>query len=321
MILETARPPEASHFDSSYALPDARTLSSLLSLRCEKDDAEELMEMYRLVCSKLSGERCAWCSGTLDESSSAGLFDGHTLAIPSTVPKVLVPQCGHPIHTLCFGSQLLPDQRCGGMRGHCRRCGYSYAWSSIDVDPIVSAFCLLFGSYVDKRASEMHAEGEIFRSAIDSMVEICHGFSQELCGLVAPASAWTMLVKRHAFECHPDAINVINECVLNILAPLEDPELCSEVPKEPQGPLVHTAVVGPEDRHDSDEALSDASSGLIEERKHLTEVFLPDEDAASDLETECAEHIQAGNGEGLSPVDSPIDDLPPLSLPPAAISE
>merc|ERR1719329_1753841 len=123
-------------FDPGYELPDARTLSSLLSMRCEKDDAEELMEMYRLLCQKLQGHRCVWCADPLDEQSAAGLFDGDTLVVPTNIPKVLVPQCGHPIHTLCFGSQLLPDSQSGGARGHCRRCGLSYAWTSIDIDPM-----------------------------------------------------------------------------------------------------------------------------------------------------------------------------------------
>lgn len=320
MMLETARPPEASEFDLSYELPDARTLSSLLLLRCEKDDAEELMEMYRLVCQKLQGERCTWCAEPLDERSAAGLFDGSSLAVPSTVPKVLVPQCGHPVHTVCFGSQLLPHQRCGGVRGRCRRCGYPYAWTAIDLDPIVSAFCLLFGSYVDKRASEMQAEGQIVRSAILSIAEICHGFSLELGGLIAPASAWVMLTKRHAFECPPEAIDVISESVLELLAP--PPREVEELPKEPPAPLVQTAVLGPEDRPDADDSLSDASSGLREERKHLTEVFLPDVDSQSETGlsdaggTECAEGPPADD-DGFSPTES----LPPLTLPPSAISD
>lgn len=316
MMLETARPPEASQFDGSYELPDARTLSSLLSLRCEKDDAEELMEMYRLVCQKLEGERCTWCAEALDERSAAGLFDGSSLAVPSTVPKVLVPQCGHPVHTLCFGSQLLPDQRVGGVRGHCRRCGYPYAWTSIDLDPIVSAFCLLFGSYVDKRASEMHAEREIIRSAILSIAEICNNFSLELGGLISPASAWVMLTKRHDFECPEEAIHVISESVLDLLAPV--PVEAEELPKEPPAPLVQTAVVGPEDRPDADDSLSEASSGLLEERKHLTEVFLPDVDTQSEGGQSEAAGGNWSEGDAMEPF-SPTELPPPLTLPPSAI--
>merc|ERR1719486_688779 len=113
------------------------------------------------------------------------------------------------------------------------------------------------------------------RSAIISIAEICQSFSQELGGLIAPASAWVMLTKRHAFECPLDAINIISESVLDLLAP--PPLEVEELPKEPPAPLVQTAVVGPEDRLDADDSLSDASSGLREERKHLTEVFLPDD--------------------------------------------
>merc|ERR1719356_1136912 len=140
MMLETARPPEALQSDGYYELPDARTLASLLALRCEKDDAEELAEMYRLVCQKLEGERCTWCAEALDEHSAGGLFDGSALVIPATVPKVLVPQCGHAIHTLCFGSQLVPDAECDSCRGLCRRCGLPYSWTLIDIDPMVNAF-------------------------------------------------------------------------------------------------------------------------------------------------------------------------------------
>jgi len=322
MMLETARPPEASQFDCLYQLPDARTLSSLLSLRCEKDDAEELMEMYRLVCQKLEGKRCTWCAEALDEASAAGLFDGSTLVVPSTVPKILVPQCGHPVHTLCFGSQLLPDQRGCGVRGHCRQCGLSYSWTSIDVDPIVSAFCLLFGSYVDKRASEMHAEGQIVRSAIMSITEICHNFSLELGGLIAPASAWMMLTKRHAFECPPEAIDIISESVLDLLLPPPMGD-ADELPREPLGPLVNTAIIGPDDRLEDDDSLSDASSGLREERRHLTEVFLPDVDELSDAGFSEAAASDCGQSMEAPPADddgfSPTELLPPFALPPSSI--
>jgi len=310
MMLETARPPEAAQMDGSYELPDARCLASLLSLRCDKDDEEELHEMYRLVCQKLQGERCMRCAEALDEHSAAGLFDGSSLIVPSCVPKVLVPQCGHAVHTLCFASQLLPENSAGA-RGLCRRCGFSYAWTSIDIDPMVSAFCLLFGSYVDKRATEMAAEGQIARSDILRIAEICQNFSLELGGLIVPSAAWAMLSRRHAFECPPDAINVISECILDILMP--PPQTVEELPLEPDAPLGHTAVVAPEDRFD-DDSLSDMSEGFQEHRKHVTEVFLPDVDSQSDAGfseaagSECAE----GDGDGFSPIDL----LPPLALPP-----
>merc|ERR1719296_118453 len=146
MMLETARPPEADQMDGHFELPDPRTLASLMSMRCERDDVEELLEMYRLICQKLHGCICSWCSGPFDEGSSAGLFDGaDSLVFPATIPKVFVPQCGHAIHTLCLGSMLVPDRHMAGRRGHCRRCDQPYAWLSLDVDPLTNAFCLLFG--------------------------------------------------------------------------------------------------------------------------------------------------------------------------------
>mmetsp|Transcript_59301 Transcript_59301/g.94140 ORF Transcript_59301/g.94140 Transcript_59301/m.94140 type:complete len:478 (-) Transcript_59301:92-1525(-) len=314
MMLETVRPPDVLLSDGFYELPDARTLASLLALRCEKDDAEELLEMYRLVCQKLEGESCTWCGECLDERSAGGLFDGSSLTVPSTVPKVLVPHCGHAIHTLCFGSQLLPDRGRSDARGLCRRCGVSYAWTAIDVDPIVSAFCLLFGSYVDKRAQEMAAEGQIIKSAVISMAEICHSFSLELNGLVSPASAWMLLSKRHAFEAPPEAIEAIGEFVLDMLvpAPIEEPD---EQPLSAPLPLVHPAVVGPEDRPDDIDALSDASSGLIEERRHLTEVFLPDADTCSRGST------AASDDEALPQIEEQVDEPPlPMALPPLCMS-
>jgi len=318
MMLETARPPEASELDGLYELPDARTLSSLLLLRCEKDDEEELMEMYRLVCQKLQGQRCTRCAEPIDERSAAGLFDGSTLSVPSTVPKILVPCCGHAVHTLCFGSQLLPDQRCNGVRGLCRRCGVPYGWASIDVDPMVSAFCLLFGSYVDNRAQEMLAEGQIVRSEIVRIAEICQSFSLELDCLVSSAHAWMLLKKRHAFECPEEAIDVISESVLDLLMHPSPGQDADEMPRAPLGPLVRTAVVCPEDRNADDDSLSDVSSGLREERKHLTEVFLPDVDTRSDggrseaFDADCEEGQPGSEGDV-----SPRDVLPPLSLPPS----
>merc|ERR1712232_729152 len=222
MMLETARPPEAGQLDDAFELPDARTLASLLSLRCEKDETEELLEMYRLVCQKLQGVTCAWCGQPFDEFSSAGLFDGgDTLVIPAAIPKVFVPQCGHAVHTLCFGSQLIPDRDCGP-RGDCRRCGLGYAWTSIDVDPMINAFCLLFGAYVEKRARNMCEVGEVSNSVAMSVAEVCQAFSQELEGLVSPTSAWVILTKRHAFS-EPDVVEAIGDVVLRLLMPLESP--------------------------------------------------------------------------------------------------
>uniref|UniRef100_A0A7S4VGJ9 Uncharacterized protein n=1 Tax=Alexandrium monilatum TaxID=311494 RepID=A0A7S4VGJ9_9DINO len=271
MMLETARPPEATQFDRHFELPDARTLASLLSLRCEKDDEEELLEMYRLVCQKLQGVSCAWCGKPFDESSTAGLFDGgETLTIPVSVPKLFVPQCGHPIHTLCFGSQLIPDGPCG-LRGDCRRCGLAYSWTSIDFDPMINAFCLLFGGYVDKRAREMREAGEVAQSAVCSIAQVCQSFSQELGGLVSPSSAWLALVKRHSFA-EPETVEIVGEMVLRLLLPPEPHE--DEVVREQLClNAANTAVIGPEDRSDGEGSMA----GDQEQEKHLTEVFLPDE--------------------------------------------
>jgi len=266
MMLETARPPEACEVDGLFELPDARALASLLSLRCEKDDAEELLEMYRLVCQKLHGMTCTWCSQPFDECSSAGMFDGgDTLVVPATVPKVFVPQCGHAIHTLCFGSQLIPDKP-SGVRGLCRRCGLPYAWTPIDVDPMVNAFCWLFGPHVDKRAREMCAVGQVSNAAVMSIAEVCQSFSRELDGLVSPASAWISLTRRHSFS-EPESMEVLSEHILQLLR-LESP-----VP-EPPMPLVEAAVLGPEDRSDTE--ASDGGEAFKPDKEPITEVFLPD---------------------------------------------
>jgi hypothetical protein len=260
MMLETARPPEADQIDGHFELPDARTLASLLSLRCEKDDFEELHEMYRLICQKLHGEECAMCGRCFDEGSSAGLFDGaDTLVIPVTVPKVFVPQCGHAIHTLCFGEQLLPENS-DGMRGRCRFCGLPYAWTSIDVEPMVLAFCLLFGSYVDRRAQEIARVGEVIHSSIVNIARICDAFSQEVNGLISPASAWILLTKRHCFSEPPETIDIISDAVMQLIIP---PEAGESVP------LCQVGVIGPEDRSD-DESVDG------ERDEHVMEVFVPD---------------------------------------------
>lgn len=217
MMLETARPPEASQLDGLFELPDARTLASLLSLRCDRDDPEELLEMYRLVCQKLQAVTCTWCNRPFDESSSAGLFDGTDgLMIPATVPKVFVPQCGHAIHTLCFGSQLIPDDG-SSQRGCCRRCSLGYAWTSIDIEPMVNAFCLLFGPYVDKRTREMRARGELSKTVVLSLAEVCQNFAMELGGLMSAASVWQLLIRRHSFE-EPEVVEILDKEVMRFLA-------------------------------------------------------------------------------------------------------
>eukprot|EP00930_Biecheleria_cincta_P084125 TRINITY_DN73616_c0_g1_i1.p1 TRINITY_DN73616_c0_g1~~TRINITY_DN73616_c0_g1_i1.p1 ORF type:complete len:478 (+),score=99.44 TRINITY_DN73616_c0_g1_i1:134-1567(+) len=216
MMLETERPPEAAQLDGQFELPNARTLASLLSLRCEKDDGEEVLELYRLLCQKLQGSTCVWCNEPFDESTSAGLFEGEMrYVVPTTVPKVFVPQCGHAIHTLCFGSQLIPESD-QSSRGDCRRCQMPYAWSSIDVEPMVNAFCLLFSPFVDKRAQDMNADGRISQSAIISIAEVCINFSLELAGLVSASSAWLLLARRGSFK-HPDVVEIIGDEVMRLL--------------------------------------------------------------------------------------------------------
>merc|ERR1719253_1063940 len=108
------------------------------------------------------------------------------------------------------------------------------------------------------------------------MAEICQSFSAELNGLVSAASAWVALTRRHAFECPEEAINIIDESVLDLLAP--QPAREEELPREPPAPLVQTAIICPEDRPDMDEcdSASEVSETTREERKHITEVFLPD---------------------------------------------
>lgn len=219
MMLETGRPSEAATFDVDFRLPDARTLSCLLSLRCDKDDAEELRELYRLLCQKLQGLTCAHCHEPFDESTSAGFFNGESLVIPVTVPKVFVPQCGHAIHTLCLGSQILPED--GGARGDCRRCGMPYAWSGIDVDPIVNAFCLMFGPYVDQRSQDMADDGKLSADAITKISEVCVNFSLELGGLVSATNAWLLLCRRHTFA-EPEIVRIVGEEVLRLLTLPED---------------------------------------------------------------------------------------------------
>lgn len=236
MMLETERPPEATQMDGQFELPSARTLSSLLSLRCEKDDVEEVLELYRLLCQKLQGTTCAWCNQAFDESTAAGLFEGEMrCVVPTTVPKVFVPQCGHAIHTLCFGSQLIPESD-RAPRGDCRVCHMPYAWSSIDVEPMVNAFCLLFSPFVDKRAREMNADGRISQSAIISISEVCVNFSLEIAGLVSASSAWLLLARRGSFE-YPDVVEIIGEEVLRLLnLPDGDADVLSE-PVDEESPV------------------------------------------------------------------------------------
>jgi len=259
MMLETARPPQASQFDSAFELPDARTLASLLLLRCEKDDEEELLEMYRLLCQKLHGVTCAWCGKPFDECSSAGLWDGELLVMPTTVPKVLVPQCGHAIHTLCFGSQLTSG--CGGgLRGACRRCGLDYQWTSIDVDPMVNVFCMMFGECVDREAKEMCEAGEVSARAAVDIAEVCRAFSQELNGMISPSSAWVLLTKRHSFA-EPGVVDAIGDVVLPLLTgPGPDSE-GEELPG-----------CGADGR--AEPAMGSDADGDLE-GDHVTEVFLP----------------------------------------------
>jgi len=279
MMLETGRPPEAASFDWDFRLPDARTLSCLLSLRCEKDDPEELKELYRLLCHKLQGQNCAGCNEPFHESSSAGQFDRECFSVPLTVPKVFVPQCGHAIHTLCFGEQLIPEN--AGKRGDCRRCGMPYAWSGIDVDPMVNAFCFMFGPYVDRRAQDMSEARELSASAITSISEVCVNFSLELGGLVSATSAWALLCRRYAFA-DPAMVRIVGEEVTRLLTLPEDerggdlelPTLVADDPSDNAGPSEPPEFALPMPASPTEEARSDLASTDGEEIPDPSEQML-----------------------------------------------
>lgn len=242
MLLETSRPPEVIA-EGDHELPDARTLAGLMSLRCEKDDPEELIEIYRLVCSKLRGIACPECGGPLDEHSSCGMFDaGEALVVPVTVPKVFVPHCGHAIHTLCFGQMLIPAD--APFRGRCRACGDPFFWNTIDIDPMVNAFCLLFAEYVEKKIVDSEAVGEVPRSAVMSIALFCRNFSDEMGGLVSPTSAWLLLARRSGLER-----TALGDLVMSVLLPPEP----DEAPKS---------------------RLDDALSDIEEQEEHITDVYL-----------------------------------------------
>lgn len=327
--LETSRPHEACDWDVDCELPDARTLASLLSLRCEHDGVAELTEMYRLVCQKLQGVSCSWCGKPFDEDSSVGHLEmGEELVIPATVPKIFIPQCGHAIHTLCFGSQLVPEYGTdlqavhNGPRGGCRRCGTLYAWTSIDVDPMINAFCKLFGAYVDKRAGEMRANG-LSPSVAINIAEVCKNFSQELNGLVSPSSAWILLTRRHCFS-DPEIVDAIGAGVLSLLSPSEVEVDAGTPPELPAEVCQFPSVVGPEDL--SDEDLNDEDRGEFDydpgggaddrrhkEERHVTEIFMPV--PLSSLEFEPSSPMAPLPGDPCACALSPLVDVDSLDSP------
>ena len=298
MMLETGRPPEAVHFDAQFQLPDARTLSCLLSLRCDKDDPEELMELYRLLCSKLQGMSCSHCHEAFHEGSSCGLFDGEQFTMPVTVPKVFVPPCGHAIHTICLGQQIIPtmDASSSDVRGRCRQCGVRYAWTGIDVDPMVNAFCLMFGPYVDRRAQEMMDEKELSATAIKSIAEICTNFSLELTGLVSASSIWLLLLRRHSFA-EPHMVTLIGEEVMKYMTmpegeDLEVPTLVPALPCEVPSNEFLPGVPGGDSGEDLSPCRSAVSAALdFTESSGEEEPFL-------DLGTEMLNQIVRGCNEG-----------------------
>lgn len=260
MLLETAKPPEIIA-EGYYELPDARTLSGLLSLRCDKDDPEELLEIYRLICSKLRGIACPDCGGPLDEHTSAGFLDSEeALIFPISVPKIFVPHCGHAIHTLCFGHMLIPAD--AGFRGRCRACGDPFLWDTIDIEPMLNAFCLLFSPYIERKVHESEAIGEISQSAVLSVALFCRNFSDEMGGLVSPTSAWLTLSRRCGYEG-----TLLGDHVMEVLLP--PPEHDDEIPQS----RLH----------------EDLSDGHSPEEEHITDLFLADA-VEPELEDEISDH-------------------------------
>ena len=132
--------------------------------------------------------------------------------------KSLVPQCGGAMHTLCFGSLLLPSTEGGGTRGSCCRCGLSCAWNWNKVDPLLNAFCLYVGEYFEKT----RLAGRPNDAGAPGLAELGRNFSEETTHLVSPTAAGILLTKRRELG-DIEAVEALGDLVLNILLPPSPP--------------------------------------------------------------------------------------------------
>lgn len=217
MMLEAARPPELSSCEE-LDLPDARTLTSLLSLRSDKDNIQEILEMYRLVYRKLEGFCCPLCHRPFEESASTGLWLGDGAVVPIEVPKIFIPQCGHALHSSCFCTQLLREPQCSPACGRCRQCAAPYGWTPNDVDSLINIYCLMLGPKLDERAREGRTCRAIDTDALMNFVKASRNMSAELNEILSPASVWTLLIRRHRFK-EGHFVDIIHHTVLDFLTP------------------------------------------------------------------------------------------------------
>mmetsp|Transcript_34641 Transcript_34641/g.73772 ORF Transcript_34641/g.73772 Transcript_34641/m.73772 type:complete len:482 (+) Transcript_34641:354-1799(+) len=305
VMLETERP-----LEEEEDIPDARTLATLLNLRCEKEGEEEVLEMYKVLCHKLTDCLCPGCSNPFDDVSSLGHFENPN---SGPVPKVLVPQCGHAMHSICFCSQLASD-RAVGHRGCCRYCGLEYAWTTADVDPMIDAFCLVFGPHVDLKVREMAKERIWSEETILGFVQACERFSAESNGLLGPATIWRVFMRRYRFS-QEDTIIVVSEEVLARLDPAADP------PTADRTVILWgtgVAVVDAEDESDTESGTSAPTEREAKnDRTKVTNIFL----ASSELDPDPEPSPSCEAASNAADTASDSDDAWESLLPPPPLVE
>jgi len=275
ILLETSRGTHVEQAGDCEDLPDARTLAGLLTRRCGNDGCEEVIEMYRLLCQKLAGVACPMCGEGFDEAESAGCWAVETGAPGSptaSVPKVLVPQCGHAVHTACFGEHLSSNVG-AGPRGRCRCCGASFGWTSIDIDPLLSTFTEMNRTYFDSILVKVSDDVEDPLQDAIGVARACQNLAVESNGLVTAATAWLAIRHRYA-DSRPEVVDHFEGAMLQLLPLLEAERPCDRTPLEF---LTESVVIGPEDRSDADDdaSCSSRSEGAKEFERHVVEVFLP----------------------------------------------
>jgi len=134
---------------------DARTLMSLLAWRSERDVEEEVRQVYGLATMKLkfSGVgSCHLCAREFDVDTLGVLETEEELEeafqrgeeLPFAIPKIIVPPCGHAVHSICWCTRLVASDREGEDRlGYCKECT-KYTWYQIDTGILQKVFTFVF---------------------------------------------------------------------------------------------------------------------------------------------------------------------------------
>lgn len=193
------------------ASPDARTLMNLLAWRSELDPEDEVRQVYSLATMKLKFCGCGVCTlcqrefdvdllGVLENQEE--IEDVRADDLPFAVPKIIVPRCGHAIHSLCWCARLVaPTLGEDILWGHCSVCKVQFEWLQMDIRILQKVFRFVFSNYLcralekdgfDTMSTDLTMNGDVAQAA-SLAATICTNFQAEATNIITAPCEWDCL--------------------------------------------------------------------------------------------------------------------------------